>query len=212
MKINNSSSTAFTLIELLVVISIMMILAALVIPVGGIISKQRKIARTRAEMQRLVLAIENYKIKLGHYPPDNPSNLNLNQLYYELVGTTLNANTYTTKDGRATIAASAVPTTFGPTVGGFINCTKGAGSDEGTLAQNFLPGIKADNLASTNGGPYVLVASVGSGTGNPPAPNPWHYVSTNPTNSPRSFDLWVDLKIGSKTNRICNWSDRPLVL
>jgi len=42
--------------------------------------------------------------------------------------------------------------------------------------------------------------------------NPWHYVSTNPTNNPGSYDLWVDVLIGTKTNRVSNWSKTPQVL
>jgi hypothetical protein len=38
--------------------------------------------------------------------------------------------------------------------------------------------------------------------------NPWRYTS-NPqsaTNNPGSYDLWVQLVMGGKTNLICNWS------
>jgi hypothetical protein len=41
--------------------------------------------------------------------------------------------------------------------------------------------------------------------------NPWRYNSSNPYHNPKSYDLWIDVAVGSKTNRICNWSDRPLV-
>jgi hypothetical protein len=34
-------------------------------------------------------------------------------------------------------------------------------------------------------------------------------VSTNPTNNPGSFDLWIDVLYGGKTNRISNWSKDP---
>jgi hypothetical protein len=36
--------------------------------------------------------------------------------------------------------------------------------------------------------------------------NPWRYNSSNPTNNPGSYDLWVQLSIAGKTNLICNWS------
>ena len=36
--------------------------------------------------------------------------------------------------------------------------------------------------------------------------NPWRYNSSSPTNNPGSYDLWVQLSIGGKTNLICNWS------
>jgi hypothetical protein len=38
--------------------------------------------------------------------------------------------------------------------------------------------------------------------------NPFRYNSANPTNSPNSFDLWVDLSISGKITRINNWSTR----
>ncbi len=37
----------------------------------------------------------------------------------------------------------------------------------------------------------------------------WHYVSTNPTNNQDSYDLWMDIKYGGKTNRISNWNPDP---
>ncbi len=200
-----SLNAAFTLIELLVVIAIMAILAAMIIPGTAAIKKKRIISKTQTELQQIVSGIERYKIKLGTYPPDNPNNLNVNQLYYELLGTTLNGNTYKTRDGSSTIAASALPTAFGPTVGGFINCTKGAGGDEGTTAQTFLTGLKPNQIADTNG-VKILVASVGAAPGPNSKLNPWHYVMTNPTNNARSYDLWVDVMIGGKTNRISNWT------
>jgi prepilin-type N-terminal cleavage/methylation domain-containing protein len=200
---------AFTLIELLVVIAIMMILAGLLIPIGGAVKRQRILSKTKAELKLFDAAIEAFKQKYGTYPPDNPNNLNENPLYYELVGTTANGNTFTTKDGNATIDSATATTQFG--LGGFINCTKGAGSDEGTTAKNFLPGgLKPNQLAETNG-VKVLVASVGLAPGTPPnTPNPWHYVMRSPTNNVKSFDLWVDVLVGSKTNRVANWSDRPI--
>src|SRR5215468_7634745 len=79
---------AFTLIELLVVIAIMSVLAALIIPVTSAVNRHKLRSRTRAEMRSIETAIEDYKTKKGYYPPDNPnSGIFLNQLYYELSGT-----------------------------------------------------------------------------------------------------------------------------
>jgi hypothetical protein len=36
--------------------------------------------------------------------------------------------------------------------------------------------------------------------------NPWRYNSSNPTNNPNGYDLWIDLSISGKTNRISNWN------
>ena len=42
--------------------------------------------------------------------------------------------------------------------------------------------------------------------------NPFRYVSSNPTNNTSTFDLWVDVIVGGKTNRISNWSDKPEIV
>lgn len=38
-----------------------------------------------------------------------------------------------------------------------------------------------------------------------PGLNPWRYVSTNPTNNPGRFDLWVEIREPNRTNIIGNW-------
>src|SRR3989442_11771901 len=76
---------AFTLIELLVVIAVIAILATLIFPVTGAVYAARTKARAKAELAEIETAIERYKDKRGHYPPDNPGNPVLNQLYYELL-------------------------------------------------------------------------------------------------------------------------------
>jgi hypothetical protein len=58
----------------------------------------------------------------------------------------------------------------------------------------------------------LLIASVGGPDdtykplNNVQGLNPWRYNSSHPTNNLNSYDLWVELKIGGKTNLICNWS------
>jgi hypothetical protein len=42
--------------------------------------------------------------------------------------------------------------------------------------------------------------------------NPWRYNSSHPTNNTGGYDLWVDLVIRGKTNRVCNWSTLPIQL
>src|ERR1039458_3701170 len=90
---------AFTLIELLIVISIIALLAALTFPAvrGAKLSVMR--ARARSEMTQIETAIESYKDRLGYYPPDNPGTWAMNQLYYELLGTTNIGTAYVTLDG-----------------------------------------------------------------------------------------------------------------
>src|SRR5882724_7919040 len=65
---------AFTLIELLVVIAIISILAAMIIPIGKAVNRTKIRSKARGELAAVEIAIENYKTKMGHYPPDNPDN------------------------------------------------------------------------------------------------------------------------------------------
>jgi prepilin-type N-terminal cleavage/methylation domain-containing protein len=212
---------AFTLIELLVVIAIMAPLAALLLPVIRGVKKRQFISHTQAEMAQLEMAIDRYKSAYGFYPPGNPNNPLINQLYYELEGTRLtNGDTYVALDGSAPINTNYVGATFG--VGGFINSTKPSGDEESTAARNFLPDLRPKqifNFTNINTGPdgiNVLVGSVG-GPDTIYQPlgmqelNPWRYNSSHPTNNPGSYDLWIQLSISGQTNLICNWSKQVQV-
>ncbi len=221
---------AFTLIELLVVIAIMAVLAALIIPITGAVTRHKLRSRTRTELRSIETAIEDYKTKKGYYPPDNPnSGIYLNQLYYELSGTVLSNGVYTTLAGDASVnVAQQLPGNFGlkSQISGFMNTTKGAG-DEGMSAQKYIRELKPAQVATLTSGIKLLVGSVGWEPNwpwqpIPPGPpplgalkpglNPFRYVSTNPTNNAKSFDLWIDILVQGKTNRVCNWSDDVIVL
>jgi hypothetical protein len=68
----------------------------------------------------------------------------------------------------------------------------------------------------------ILIGTVGYPAGQPgdlisqPAGsdthyNPWRYNSTNPTNNPGRYDLWLDIIIDGKTNRFCNWEKKYII-
>jgi prepilin-type N-terminal cleavage/methylation domain-containing protein len=208
---------AFTLIELLVVIAVIAVLAAMIIPITGAVNRNKLRAKARVELERVATGIDLYKAKMGHYPPDNPGNPATNQLYFELLGTTFTNGIYTTLDGSALVKAADLGTVFGgsptPRVGGFMNTTQGGGSDESRSASAYLKGLKPDEVALiyTNSGDTVKILVAGV----PPPPNALNnisYVSSNPTNNPNSYDLWVDIVISGKTNRISNWNSQIMVL
>lgn len=216
----------FTLVELLVVIAIIAVLAGLLLPIGGRVRQTATRNKANAELEQVAFAIETYKVKLGHYPPDapnSPGGLAVNPLYFELLGTKLVGNEYQTLDGSARLAAAAVPTVFGAGLSGFVNCTRAEG-DDAPAARAFVAQLKPSQYgrALINGLEVPLLASSirwpqnhpfqpvpGS---NPAGLNPWRYNVSNPTNNPGSFDLWVDLLIGGKTNRISNWSRQPQIV
>ena len=214
---------AFTLIELLIVISIIALLAALTFPAvrGAKLSVMR--ARARSEMTQIETAIERYKDRLGYYPPDNPGTWAMNQLYYELLGTTNIGTAYVTLDGSSQIKASDLGGAFGTTgsvtnVPGFMNCARASRGDEPSGAMSFLKGLKPGQcMVLTNlSGPIctILVCALDGppALGSPGSDkiNPWRYNSSSPCHNTKSFDLWIDVVAGNKTNRICNWSDKPI--
>lgn len=217
---------AFTLVEMLTVMAVIAVLAAILFPAFGAIKKSATLKKTRAQLGKIVMAIEAYKAQHGHYPPDNTNNFALNQLYYELAGTKLvNGNEFQTESGQGNLPAGSVPVFFGgATVSGFVNVTRGSG-DDGQTARNYLIGIPpTDYLLITNGLTVGTPGSEGIVLGttvkgpimlsdeNRATINPWRYVSTGPTNSPGHFDLWVDILIGGKTNRVSNWREKPQVV
>jgi prepilin-type N-terminal cleavage/methylation domain-containing protein len=224
---------AFTLIELLVVIGIIAVLAALILPIAGKVKREAFIHTAQTEMSQIETAIERYKSVYGFYPPDNhnnPANPMFNQLYYELVGTTnVAAPTATPEyavlgDPSQQLSGGSpgdVSKIFG--VAGFMNCDKPGADESATHAQDFLPDLKPTQIAKniTNSSdpnvPFTLLVTSDGGPDPTYRPlgiqdvNPWRYNSSNPTNNPGSYDLYVQLVIAGKTNLVCNWSKQVLI-
>jgi prepilin-type N-terminal cleavage/methylation domain-containing protein len=226
---------AFTLIELLVVIAIMAILAAMIFPAMARMQRIKRIARAQVELAQVQSFIEAYKAKKGFYPPDSRSPINqeiaagLNQLYYELDGTTfIGSDTFADRDHSSpALTTNMIKAFFGPGVAGFVNADRGS-SEEGALAQKFLnnarPGLVTavtlsnETLKLTVSANILVCTVPGIDPNKPalnngsPALNPWRYNSSLPTNNPSSYDLWADIVSGSEVIRICNWNSRPISL
>jgi prepilin-type N-terminal cleavage/methylation domain-containing protein len=213
--------SGFTLIELLTVIAVIAILAGLLMPVFNIVKRKSLIQQATSERDVLAAAISSYHDHFGYYPPGNanPALPTTNQLYYELLGTavTNNGTFFTTLDGSSSISNS--PTTvimnyFGTS--GFMNCTRGSGDDM-VKAQNFFPGLKSTQIATNADGVFVIVTAINSPAYAPMTgfltrdgvntANPWRYQYPG-VNNPSSYDLWIKVMIGGKTNLICNWNNQ----
>ena len=65
-----SPTSAFTLLEMLTVLAIIVILAGLVLSVGGYAQKKSALARAEGEKSMLISACESYKSDNGNYPRD----------------------------------------------------------------------------------------------------------------------------------------------
>jgi len=220
----SSRKAAFTLIELLVVISIIVILAAMVFPIMNRVSVTQAKAVAKSQLFQMDTAIKAYQSKYGFYPPGNPAGAYTNTLYYELVGT-LRTNVngdpngavfYMPLDGSTTsqINSNDVWTLFRIT--GFANSAPTLrGTDERPGPSSFLKDIKSTQLGTIRFGAAqgtILVCSAGGEAPNSTGNSPWRYNSQNPTNNPGSYDLWVDVYLGSRTNRISNWSSDPQIV
>ena len=217
-------SRAFTLIELLTVIAIIGIIAAAFVGLAPAAGAKMRESRIRAEMQQLVTAIEEYKSRYGFYPPDgiytsgslsglaNPA---VHPLFYELVGMLVvnpfdAINGYFQSfDGSGKITSQMLQTVFGRE--GIANSSA---DRKKILSQNFRSSqhAKLDPKSALYPDLEVFTTALPwpKNDPNPPVPqnptlNPWRYVSTNPTNNPSSYDLWVEYYRGKEKITLGNW-------
>jgi prepilin-type N-terminal cleavage/methylation domain-containing protein len=225
-----SAPRGFTLIELLVVIAVIALLASLLFPITKALNRTKIKNRAKGELTQIETCIESYKAKLGFYPPDTASGdrrFLTNQLYFELAGTDAlldprgTVRSFKTLDGASEILPAETQSMFGTQM--FMNSSKSGGSDDEQKGVNFLVGIRDTQLVELKGRNQnsirFLVSSVPwpNGLGGDPWPyrpgvNPWRYVSSAPIHNSTSYDLWVDVVIDGKTNRICNWSKDPVIV
>jgi type II secretory pathway pseudopilin PulG len=191
------------------------VLAAMIFPAIGAIKKRAAFKRAETQLKAIESAIDTYKANVQVLPPENPGNPLLNPLFYELAGTTNTGPTSFQSGGGVIIANPA--TFFGPGIQGFDNVSRGGGDDEAQAAINCINNLKPNQylevnvngvagtvLGITDNGPIMFTNVVGG-----KIINPWRYTSASATNNPGSYDLWVDIIIAGKTNRISNWTDKP---
>ena len=203
----NGSRRGFTLIEMLMVIAIIAIVAGLVVGLVAVATATKRLSRAKAERDRLVLLIESYKSKLGVYPPGNPNpnNPHMNTLFYELAGAI--------RDTNRTAANPTYITPFAPDIqGSVLNSSFGVNGIQNAVdilgetnqVHQLLKDIHPDQTNQISGG-VSLVVPIDGPNGRP---NPWNYlVGENAVHNKESFDLWVDIIVRGKTNRIGNWKD-----
>lgn len=219
-----TDQAAFTLIEMLVVIGIIALLAGLIVGATHLTGSKMKENSIRAELHALVAAIEAYHDRFNSYPPDhvvsrNPLVVNsaTNSLYYELTGVLVEDRSGTFRSPNRT---EKIPSGAGSVLDRYFGVDAILNSDpDPKKIKNFLPNWKTsqskaiNSLASDRPQPELLVLVV-------PAPwppnlipqptripglNPWHYVSTQPTNNPSSYDLWAEYMDGKELKIIGNW-------
>jgi prepilin-type N-terminal cleavage/methylation domain-containing protein len=217
MKINLKSkvqprrvarANAFTLIEMIMVIAIVGILAAFLVSGFGVVKPKTSRKRVETELQKLIGYLEAYKAKTGSYPPDNTNDPGRPPLFYELMGTytTNNGGDYFTLDDRETINQTSVANHL--YIGGFMNSAATASTGRGFLSSPKHSEYMVEPYWTNNSPPefvWFLVAPIKGTDTVYAAFNPWRYVVSNPTNNPKTYDLWAEIVIGRQTNIIGNW-------
>jgi len=231
----------FTLIELLVVISVIGILASLIVGVSGVATSKARVSQVQALLNKVGTAIDTYHADFGSYPPDSRfsnglSNTATNQLFYELTGSVAQADgTYLPQGGGQPIRGQELRRHFG--VKGLQNVSMTQAESKGylTLSDSQIgllsvdPEIRlltapipwplkdfpSDAVYQNVLGQNISMASlrpIQSADPNLRRLNPWHYRSSGLDRfNQQSYDLWLDLPVGTKVYRINNWSQQPKV-
>jgi prepilin-type N-terminal cleavage/methylation domain-containing protein len=180
--------SAFTLIEMLVVVAVIAILAGIIVAALPSITGKRVRTRVTAEMTALETVIQGYKEKKGFYPPG--TNIAYPTLYYELTG--------------QAIADPAVKAFFGlPPTGQIVN----SGAED---SFNFYKSIRPSQVVTTNlnndPNKQVMLFAVRTRAADGSDAAVWQYDSVSDTrHNHDSFDLWVDVLVNGKPQRIGNW-------
>lgn len=201
--------SGFTLIEMLTVIAIIGIIAGLLVGLAPAATRSMRMKRIQGELQQLITAIESYKAKFGHYPPDNIVNRrpllvndSTNQLYYELTGWVYSGSDGTAQPlERGGVFHSATARKYFNTPS-FVN----ASTNESEV-RNFLPSVKGDQVVKlplNSANPDVALLKVAVPRAGVQV-NTWHYRTTDPTNNPGRFDLWAEISVGNEVRVISNW-------
>jgi prepilin-type N-terminal cleavage/methylation domain-containing protein len=211
----------FSLIEMLVVIAVIAILAALLLGGMPAIQEKRIRSQVRAELRMLTTAIEAYKAKHGFYPPDNTNNIAQPPLFYELVGTTVENNSFYPLNGAPPLTQAQVQNYFGPPLQGFMNSSPEAGEVKNfyTIAKTNLHYVQSPFVTGNPPDPVMVLRVPARGPRNADFPeteyrNTWRYIvgkgpsaAVNPTNNPSTFDVWAEVVIRGRTNVIGNWKE-----
>jgi prepilin-type N-terminal cleavage/methylation domain-containing protein len=217
---SGTQDRAFTLVEMMVVIAIVAILAGIAFPVvRGALQKAAK-AKVKAEFAKLDTAIQEYHTTYNSYPLDNATNIFINPLYYELLGSTWN-NTLLSYDlvGERILEND---------VRGYFNCdglrnvTHDPADATAPKAKAFLSGLSTKAFISitnmTGVDLKVLRLPVPDSStnmvmaANGDLVNVWRYrVGTNAVYNKGKYDLWGEFEIGGTRYRMSNW-EKDVVL
>ncbi len=224
--------SAFTLIELLVVIAIIAMLAAMIANLAAPSSIARKRKLMDAAKEQLITAIENYKAKIGFYPPDNVTNIDnvggdvasmaryaqstaMNSLFYELTGVTYSPSAewvFYVFDGNS-ITTNQLASAVGRQ--GIANSAPTNSVDQRSVSF-LIPAPNATQYKEYSGFPgvygLVVPVSLDRDPANPAVQtspdfvNFWHYdASSANRHNMDSYDVWAVYSLGKNIVTNGNW-------
>lgn len=73
--------SAFTLVELMAVLLVICLLSAIAFGVAGYVQRRVALSTTRAQINAIETALENYKLDWGYYPPTTTRRISHNGFY-----------------------------------------------------------------------------------------------------------------------------------
>jgi prepilin-type N-terminal cleavage/methylation domain-containing protein len=231
-NVNKARVGAFTLIELLAVIAIIALLAGLVLGTAGLATRKARESRMTGQKEKLVTAIEQYKLEMGNFPPDNQDKTQrdadfqtdrhikagMNSLFYELSGCTFDSaagGTFTTQNQAQSVKAADLRSELG--VRGIENSARAKKDIPFHHGVNFRPsefdtaknGINI--LIAPLPGPYDKHFQAYDPKTLQPTPkilNPWFYdASTTNRHNIETYDIWTEYTSGKDNKVIGNWKE-----
>ena len=172
------------------------------------------VADIRIQRADLVRAIEDYKSKYGFYPKDHVVSRNplvvdavTNPLLYELAGVLYNPTNSTFALGHLEPADAGF-------VKAYFNCDGFTNSSTTDAGLNHFLSVEGLPFRQLHDDPDVFVASFSWDPTNVDEAvfyeveiGSWRYVSTSPTNNPKSYDLWIEVRTRNRILTVGNWKD-----
>lgn len=198
---------AFTLVEILVVIAIIGVLAAVGTQGAKIAARKRDRARVEAHLERLKLVIDDYKLRHGTYPPDNPATPDRQPLYYELrsVYKVPSGLAVGTPSSQEIVTRTALQAAFGPFYDVYNQIDPSVPKRRDNVSKDHLPTLRTDEyFQDASGIRYLRVPVPDYSSG----PFLWKYNCSGPVNNPTTYDIWAVYPESGDVNRmitIGNW-------
>ncbi len=207
------------MVEMLVVIAIIGLLAGLILSAFPSIIRVANTKKVVASFTQINTSIQDYFATYNSYPLDNPTNSQVNPLYYELQGSTWNAGGAKYDLVGESISELNVRNFFNQD--GLRNVTHDPNDASAPKAKAFLTGLSPTAYISVTNSVGVDVRLLrvpvkDTDTNmifalNGDLVNVWKYATgTNAIYNKGKYDLWCEFESGGTRYRVSNWDKEPV--